>query len=372
MYSLEAMAALRMADKMESRKHLEDWVQKHSQEEILAQYDSGDFKEIKVTKYRDEDDCYNELWVTPEGKYVVRATEGLPCWYHVSDPLGYCERDHIFNDSTVFLVCDKDWNPLFGCSNLNSEFPTVKHKCREEWERVKSECTHIDDETAKTFWPEAVIDKVVYNVDDWLLSFKDPDKYRIEIEEMNGIDDNWTMFRKELLSKEPVSTFKFLGEDYAIFRLHYRHKVCGVEWDEYLSGRLHMKEWESYIDYYASNFDMQHCGDFYSKRAAIHYIHKALREIYPQIKEKFDTSERLGALSEIHEYEWDEGRYYERKHSYYDAAVTLLKDKDYRRDHVAALAKKEEKKHSFIRSNDPELKTLYPNLERDYSFGYQF
>lgn len=286
---MQEIAALRVAIKRNSQKYLEDWILKwesKNREYLLEQFNKGISEEIHVQIYYHEDDNYNELWKvvgTPKGvagKYYVRATESGGYWYTVCDPLGYCERNYSVKDDVLFIICNPDGNPIGASSNINSQFPTLKQTAKAEWNRIKNDISHFEEDKTKNFWSLCWDGTSTLSINQWLETFMDTDLYADEIKEMHGYPENWVMRCKEC-SKEAVSTFNYLGVGYAIYKVKYKHEICGVEYYEFFSGRYpFMKEHENYIDFYASWFDAKNVGTMYSRKTAINKVKEELKKIY--------------------------------------------------------------------------------------------
>lgn len=289
MFTMQEVAALKVAIKRNSRKHLEDWILKWESkngELLLEQFEKGISKEIQIQIYYHENDNYDELWKvvgTPRGeagKYYIRATDFGGYWYTVCDPLGYCERNYTVKEDVLFIICNPDGKPIGASSNVNPKFPTLKQKAKEEWNRVKDGIDYIAEDKIKNFWSMCWDGTSTLSINQWLESFMDTDLYADEIKEMYGHPENWVM-RCEECSKDAVSTFEYLGVGYAIYKVKYRHTICGVEYYEFYSGRYpFMGEYENYIDFYASWFDKNNIGTMYPKKIAIQKVKEQLKEIY--------------------------------------------------------------------------------------------
>ena len=289
MFTMQEVAVLKVALKRNSREYLEDWIAKWESkngELLLEQFEKGISQEIQIQIYYHENDNYDELWKvvgTPKGeagKYYVRATDFGGYWYTVCDPLGYCERNHTVKEDVLFIICNPDGNPIGASSNVNPKFPTLKQKARAEWKRIKDSVNHIAEDKTKNFWSMCWDGTSTLSINQWLESFMDTDLYAEEIKEMHGYPENWVM-RCEEISKNAISTFEYLGVGYAIYKVKYRHTICGVEYYEFYSGRYpFMGEYENYIDFYASWFDANNVGTMYPKKIATQKVKEQLKEIY--------------------------------------------------------------------------------------------
>ena len=289
MFTMQEVSALRVAIKRNSRKHLEDWITKwksKNREYLLEQFEAGISKEIQIQIYYHENDNYDELWKvvgTPKGaagKYYVRATEYGGCWYTVCDPLGYCERNSMVKDNVLFIICDVDGREIGASSNVNSELPTLRQVAKAEWDRVKDSENYVAENAVKNFWSMCWDGTSTFGVNQWLETFMDTDLYADEIRDMHGYSENWVMRCKEC-NKTAISTFEYLGTSYAIYKVKYRHEICGAEYYEYYSGRFPiMGKYESYIAFYASWFDVKNVGTMYPKKIATQKVKEDLKQIY--------------------------------------------------------------------------------------------
>ena len=113
MFTMQEIAALKVALKRNSKEHLEDWIARWESKNgdlLLEQFEKGISQEIQIQIYYHENDNYDELWKvvgTPKGeagKYYVRATEYGGYWYTVCDPLGYCERNYTVKEDVLFII----------------------------------------------------------------------------------------------------------------------------------------------------------------------------------------------------------------------------------------------------------------------------
>lgn len=289
MFTMQELAALKVAIKRNSQEYLKNWITKWESkngEYLLKQFEKGISKVIYVQIYYHEDDNYNELWKvvgTPKGsagKYYIRATESGGYWYTVGDPLGYCERDYGVKEDILFIICDPNGNLIGASSNVNPKFPTLKQTARAEWNRIKDDVNYIAENETKNFLSMCMDGTSTLNINQWLETFMDTDLYAKEIKEMHGYPENWVMKCKEI-SKDAISTFEYLGVGYAIYKVKYRHAICGVEYYEFYSGRYpFMGEYENYVDFYASWFDAENVGTMYPKKIATQKVIEQLKEIY--------------------------------------------------------------------------------------------
>lgn len=308
-------------------------------------------KEIKVRLYRYEDDNFVELWkvidsVKGEPRYYGRYmyhNEGT--WYYVCDPLGYCELHHSVKDDVMFILCDEKGNEYLRYSNADDNpLPKLQEYIKMEWDKHKDKILHNVENHEKDFWAEIIYGETTLGINQWLLSFKDPDLYKKEIDDMYGYDENWLYCRTEEIKYEPIegTEFTYLGDKYQFTKVTCRHKICGVEWIEYrcTDAPYRIDSWTNSIVSHYGNlgnwYDSSKIGAMYDKRTARNVIVKALEEIYPK---ENDRSWLLYV---------DESSFYKtlRKYSYGEAAEILL-GKELHRDKVLEIANKEKTEHHF-------------------------
>lgn len=200
-------------------------------------------KEIKVRKFRDENDDYVELYKvidrqenTPEyfGRYTY-ADQGE--WYYISDPLGYCEMESAVPDDVMFIICDESGNECCRYSNADENpLPKFDTVIDQEWAKIGKKLNHPAEDWKMDMWAETQ-SRPLLPTRRWLLTFKDPEKYGKEIASMNGYDENWAF---GLHSSEvkyvpvPDTEFEYLGKKYQFVKVTCRHDICGATWDEYV------------------------------------------------------------------------------------------------------------------------------------------
>lgn len=254
-------------------------------------------EEIKVRIYRSEDDNYIELWkvIYPEkgkpqyyGRYMFN-NEGL--WIYVSDPLGYCEWDHDVPNDVVFILCDESGNEYYRYSNADKNpLPTLEEVIKAEWNKVKRSIPHNSEDYKKDFISEVKSGETTLSINQWLLSFMDPDIYKKEIEEMNGYSQNWlygTRSGKEIKYEQITGTgFYYLGHKYQFTKVTCKHDVCGVEWTEFkcTDSPCVIEEWNHRVKSYGYDvgnyFDAKNIGTMYDIQTARKIVNDALVEIY--------------------------------------------------------------------------------------------
>lgn len=255
-------------------------------------------KTVKVRLYQTENDAYVELWkvVGTKGKFYARYVCGKPVWYHVCDPLGYCELDYPCSDEMVFIICDQTGKPLFKDSNkkeLSNPFRTLA-------------------EEAKLAWRDYGF-AIRRGLNNWLLSYmtqenlaKDPTNTQFCPKE------NWVYCWSDILERVRVGEFQYLGSQYYIWKITRKHRYCDCEWYEYVAAEKDMDwEWPYYIEHYGEYFEPV-MGPMYSEYEALQLVGAALAEYYG-----------CKSLSIVKEDPWNQTPY-ERKMNTKEAAEYLI------------------------------------------------
>ena len=342
-------------------------------------------KEIKVKLYRGEDDYYVELWkvinhIKGEPQYYGRYTfndEGT--WYYVCDPLGYCELDRPVKDDVMFIICDENDNEYMRYSNADEnrllKFDTVmKNKWREFCENFRREheikfpC-NTENQTAN-FWAEAINGETTLGINQWLLTFKDPDLYKKEIDEMYGYDENWTSCNqsREIAYETILNTeFEYIGHKFQFTKVTNKHDVCGAVWVEYLCtdapyemDDLPWIEDKSYIKnygYLGNWFDKANVGTMYDKRTARQMV---LAKVY----DVFGKENQYKGLLYVN------GRYCYKK-SYSDVAEALINRDLHRKSVEDLILHFTERTEGIVflhtNKNKQKIKEMYPDI-----YGYDW
>jgi len=307
--------------------------------------------EYKVKLRYQEDDSYNELWqIVGTKKYVARHTHGGGIWYHVCDPLGYRELDYPFRDDDIFIVCDQKGKELFRTSNGDgtSRFNTIEQEGREQWSKYFSNLPHSfkPSNPHAEFMAHWATGVPQGKLNKWLLSFKDPDIYP----EAKDYDDNWVYFMIEKDDKpETLYEFQWLGETWKIEKVHCKHKICGVEWDEYYSADYFM----------GSDFDETNIGTMYSETEARKILSEAIKANWP------DT----GIVSYVNEVRNGKECYYREHRVRVEYAWDVLNGGDIHRKVVDQAAAAEREKTRFYHSLR-EIREQYPDCVPDTTFRY--
>ena len=331
-------------------------------------------KEIKVKKSRNEDDNYVELWKVIDpmkgvpqyyGRYTYKD-EGT--WYYMSDPLGYCELDRAVENDVMFICCDDSGKECVRYSNRDANpLPKFESVMKIRWEKI---CKNIDfnkENITANFWSESLNGESTMSVNQWLLSFMDPDLYGKEIAVMCGYDEIWTgsWHSKEIGYEDiPETEFIYLGHRYQFTKVTRKHKICGVEWNEFVctdSPHVVSKEYGIQTYGYLGNwYDKTTTGTMFDKRTARMMVQAELQKLYP----KENKYSKLLFVS---------GNYCYQK-SYEDVAKELIKNelhKNMVHDLISHL--KERTQNSiFVSSNENrnKVKKLYPGIYGyDYFYG---
>lgn len=296
-------------------------------------------REYSIKLLKHENDNYDELYITAgrEKKYFVRDTHSGG-WYTVCDPLGYCERNSYVSKSVLFHVCDKNGKRLFDSSNADissASYPCLRVLAKEKWNEVAKKYTEAPTQNNELeFLAYAFGGNSVNSLDNWLLSFQDPDLYG---DEANLLPENWIYFREKELNRETLDTFEYLGEKYLIEKVSYQHTVCNVKWTEYYSAGIQM----------TTEFDNSKIGTMYSKREAENIIYKLLKTVY-----KGNKVWSMMVNNEIPKYA--------RQISFDDAARNLING-DLHRNHIKKVVEAEKKNHTFF-DTQADVKAVYNDV----------
>lgn len=298
-------------------------------------------KEYSIRLLVHENDSYNELYITTgreKKKYFVRDTS-LGGWYTVCDPLGYCERDCFVSKSVLFHVCDKNGKRLFDSSNADdsSSYPCLRVLAKKKWCEVAKKYTNSPTQDNEIeFLAYAFSGNSVNRLDNWLLSFMDPDLCE---DRTDLLPENWIYCRAEKLSCETLDSFNYLGEEYLIEKVTYRHTVCGVEWTEYYSAEIQM----------ATDFDSSKVGPMYSERDARRIVNKALETLY-----------KGNRVWTIVSWSKETDTKYAQKISLDEVARKLING-DLHRSHIDKVIE-EEKKHRTFFETQTDVKSVYNDV----------
>lgn len=249
----------------------------------------GKIKENKIVKVKllyPEDDAYVELWkvVDPkknEPRYYGRYTyQDYGTWCYVCDPLGYRELDHRVPDDVTFIICDSNGNECCRYSNAEENpLPKLETVVHRQWRSCKDKIPSTETESC---------------FKKWLLSFKDPEKYQKEIENMHGYEENWIYPTREELSCEPIpgTEFAYLGKPYVFSAIQIRHTICGVTWTEYhctdspvVRNETHNSTYSLGIFGYQFNEDTY--GPMYDAASARDVVRNAILQAFPEQTEDF-------------------------------------------------------------------------------------
>lgn len=329
-------------------------------------------KEIKVQLYRNENDSYVELWKTLEPvngkpKYYGRYTYAdLGTWYYVCDPLGYCELDSQVKDDIMFIICDENGNECVRYSNADENpIPKFSTYMKKKWEEFSKNIEHNVENYTLNFWSEALTGETTYSINQWLLTFKDPDLYKKEIDDMYGYDENWTSRTKEIAYKPiPGTEFEYLGHRYQFTRVTCEHEICGVRYFEFLCTdspyTMEDMPWiknKTYVrnyGYQGNWFDPTNVGKMLDKRSARKLVIDKLKKLYPQTEKSYERKML-----------YVDGNYCYEK-SYGDIAEALI-GKDLQKSKVLELVdnlKEVTEDIVFVntRENKQKIKEKYPGI----------
>ena len=329
-------------------------------------------KEIKVKLYRQEDGNYVELWevINPQennSKYYGRYTyHDVGTWYYVADPLGLCELDHVVENDIMFILCGENGDEYFRYSNAEENpLPKFKTYMKQKWNEFSKNIKHNIENMNTNFWSEVINGETTLSINQWLLTFKDPELYKKEINDMHGYDENWTScnYSKEIGYESIAETeFEYLGHKYQFVKVTCKHDICGVEWNEFLcTDSPYVMEdipWikdKTYIrnyGYLGNWFDASNHGAMLDKRTARKLLENELLKIYP-IEKSYRS---LLYINGIYCYE----------KSYSDVAEALM-NKDLHRKNILDLIKNLKDKTENIvfinsRENKQKMKELYPEI----------
>lgn len=323
--------------------------------------------EIRVKKLNFESFSGNEVWQEIKKGNNGKCFERVPCgdrseWYTVSDPFGYCERNYMVSDDTVFIICDEKGNELFRHSNKsNLPFLSFEQTVRRAWEALGIHCQEEDYQ--KDFMSEYLCGETTQKLNMWLLSFMDTELYPDEIRGMHFYPENWcSCLRYSEQSVEPIkdSTFSYLGKTYQFCKVKYRHTVCGAEWYAFVCTDAPYTRYDNnwnkdvLVDYMTMGnvFDSTKTGAMYATRQAKEIIISGLKKIYPS-SEKYPclyaASPKTGFYKSV---------------SYESAAEKLLRENgkiNLRRAFVDSVIEKEQKNPAYFSTRDAVLRQ-YPNL----------
>jgi len=333
-------------------------------------------KEIKVKLYRNEDDNYVELWQVVEHKqgtpkYYGRYTYGTEgTWYYICDPLGYCELDYPVKDDVVFILCDDNNNEVLRYSNADKNpLPKFNLFMKQKWNEFSKDLTYNRENFEVDFWSLAYNGETTLSINQWLLTYMDPDLYKKEIDEMSGYDINWTspLYSSEIKYESiPGTEFEYLGHKYQFTKVFNKHNICGAEWTEfictdspYVVEKSPFNKNKNYIKnygYLGNIFDASQTGTMFDKRTAKLLVEKELLKLFPQ---KIRGASRLFIIEGIYCYE-----------KTYNNVAEMLISNDYHKTKISALIEnlKEITKDIVFASsyqNAQIIKEKYPDV-----YGY--
>lgn len=302
-----------------------------------------------------ENDCYIELWQVIDSsnkhdRYVGRYTAGGGEWVKISDPLGYCEMDYSFSPDVVFILCDKNGKELFRSRNGDgsANFNTYEKEAHKQFNKYAEEAglnTKVEDVHAM-FLAHFFSGDPVGGLNEWLMSYQDPDLYP----EAKDYHENWTQFDIDTVREpEILKTYTYLGEEFKIKRVHYKHRYCGVEWSTLYSGEY----------YIGDEFDSTTHGTMYSRREAARLLTDAIELNHPN---RYSVS----VVKNMQPWGVDEPYYKEIRYNI-GRAWEYLADDDLHRAHIDKMVQTEKEKSHFYGSYS-EIQKDYPDCDRDWSY----
>ncbi len=335
-------------------------------------------KEIKVYLYANENDDYNELWkVVDEEKYYARHTfnnEGI--WYYVCDPLGYCELDYKVPDDVTFIMCDSEGNEYFRYSNGEpNPLPKFADYIKMQWQKVKDNIPHNTENDEVNFWTMWISGETVRKLNQWLISFKDPDLYG---DAARDYDENWYGCWHNTETEYttiPNSEFEYLGSKYQFVKVHHKHDICDVEWDtfECCDSPLQMGWWgtethpqvQSYMEM-GNWFDDSKYGTMLDTLTARNRVIDSLLEAFPREK---DYQKLLIVKPKTNTDIYSHDYCYEK--SYSDCAEMLI-DRDYHIANISDLTQNIKARTENLvflnnRENKEKIMEMYPEI-----YGYDW
>lgn len=291
-------------------------------------------KEYRVRLYADENDSYVELWkrLDKKNSFIARYTFG-GSWYYVSDPLGYCELDFPIAEDVTIVVCDANGNELFRSRNGDgsASFNTIEQEAKVRWAAfVKA--------NGLTVQPYE-------EFKEWLLSFQDPEQCG---EAAKDYPENWMHYHIEKASVEVLDSYVYLGCEEELQRIHYKHRFCGVEWDEYRVGGSLM----GYV------FNKEVCGPMYSPGTA-----KGL--VIDAIKANHGNTNAVSWVQHCY------GNVYAQRNIWLISAADLLLQGNYRKTYVDRVAAEERDHTRFYAQGHRGIAAIrqkYPECQCDWHF----
>lgn len=313
-------------------------------------------KELRVKLYLDENDDYVEVWqLVGREKYIGRYTCGSQKeWVYLSDPLGYCEIDHFISHDVTIIVCDEYGNELFKTHNgeESSNFNTTKGEARERWaDYLKRQHPKVKMENqSANFFRHWATGNPSGTFNYWLTSFQDPDQYP----EAKDYAENWIgSYNEQVGSAETLAEYMFLGTVRKIERLHYRHRVCGVEWDNYYSDGFYM----------CAGFEESLVGPMYSQAEAEMHLIDAVKANFPE------GTTVISYVELQRGYPKGEDGYAVQRNARISTACEHLLARNYRRAFVDQLVAEERKQSHFYKEGSDGITAIrekYPDCIEDH------
>ncbi len=192
-------------------------------------------KEIKVRlRYIEVGQCM-EMWqVEPQegrpDRWVCRELSGLHewSWLHGA-PYDACERGWQCSNDIIFIICDKDWNPVMKDGNdrtlFPESFPTFEENCISAWNSIKENHPHV-----------------ITDINEWLCQ-KSPKPFSNDVEK-----HNWAHSPEYqgTINEETLLEFDSCGQKKVVVRVTRQHKLCDARWHVYFAGNLQRKQDEGF------------------------------------------------------------------------------------------------------------------------------
>lgn len=192
-------------------------------------------KELKVRLHHIENGQCMEVWQVKaeqgkKSRYVCRELSGLNEWsWLCGAPYDACERDCECSAEIIFIICDKDWNPVMKDGNdrtmFPESFPTYEENCINAWNSIKDNYPHVTS-----------------NFKDWICT-KSPKPFSSEVEKHNWI---YSPVSHDIIKEETLLEFDSCGQKKVIVRVTKQHKLCDAHWFEYLVGNPQRDKYEGF------------------------------------------------------------------------------------------------------------------------------
>ena len=272
----------------------------------------------------------------------------------------------------MFICCDENGNEVIRYSNADgNKLPKFETVIKREWNKVKEKLQHNTEDLTKNFWAECWNGDTTMKINQWLLSYKDPDLYP---EKAKDYDENWTnCWAEKEIGYEPIpdTEFEYLGHKYQFTKVKHKHEYCGVEWYEFVctdspyvmqdTPWVKDRAWIQSYMYLGNWFNDKTYGTMYDQRTARERVVAALIKKFP-MKEKWDKLLYVKKRTGNEFYNCD--CCYEK--SYSDMADVLINRNYHRKDvdHLCKFINKETEGIVFAsnRGNKYTIRQIYPDI----------